>query len=148
MPRLYPPELRWRVLAAVDVGRDSQTEIAARFGVSVGWVEKILRQRRRAGHVTPACLEHLAASKHGGGASRRVTPPAVKVIRTVVTAEPAITLARLGQEVQRQTGVQVSVSRLWHWIKELGLRRLRKSSAGQRRGAGAALRKPPQRRAI
>ncbi|MBE7157554.1 MAG: hypothetical protein INR62_03810 [Rhodospirillales bacterium] len=131
MPRPYPPELRRRALAA---GRHSQAEIATRFGVSAGWVEKILRERRRLGHVPPVCLEHVDSSKHhGGGAPLRVTLRAMQVIRAVVGAQSDITLERLRVEVHRQTGVQVSASTLWHRIKDLDLRRLRKSTASQMR---------------
>ena len=53
MPAVYSLDLRERVVAAVDAGEGTQPQIATRFAVSLGWVEKLLRQRRRTGHIAP-----------------------------------------------------------------------------------------------
>ncbi len=54
---------------------------------SLGWVEKLLRQRRRAGHIKPL--------GHRGGAPRRLDERAVEAVRTAVTAQPDIALEEL-----------------------------------------------------
>lgn len=48
---------------AVGRGEGTQEQIAARFSVSLGWVEKLLRQRRRTGYIVPLVTgaEHHAA---------------------------------------------------------------------------------------
>lgn len=135
----YSLELRQRVVAAVDTGKESQAQVAARFGVSLGWIEGLLRQRRRLGHI--------AFLGHGGGYPHRVTPRAVEVIRAVVTAQPDVTLARLREAVQTQTGVQVGTTALWRWIKDLGLQRLRKSTAKQMKAPAKYLDKAQHRKA-
>ncbi len=49
MPRSYSNDLRRKVLEAHAAGKGSMRELAERFGVSLGWVEKISRQQRRTG---------------------------------------------------------------------------------------------------
>ena len=78
MPAVYSLDLRQRVVAAVDAGEGTQAQVAARFAVSLGWVEKLLRQRRRAGHIAPI--------GHRGGAPRRLDGLALEVVRAAVAA--------------------------------------------------------------
>lgn len=120
MPATYSLDLRERVVAAVDAGEGTQPQIAARFAVSLGWVEKLLRQRRRAGHVAPL--------GHRGGAPRRVDAPALEWIRRLVTAQPDLALEELRLRLRRQARVRVSVSTLWRWIEALDLPRKKRRS--------------------
>ena len=120
MPATYSLDLRERVFAAVDMGDGTQEQIAARFAVSLGWVEKLLRQRRRAGHIQPL--------GHRGGAPRRVDGPALEAIRATVAAQPDIALEELRLRLRRQACVRVSVSTLWRWVEALGLPRKKRRS--------------------
>ena len=115
MPATYSLDLRRRVVAAVDAGDGTQEQIAARFSVSLGWVEKLLRQRRRTGHIEPI--------GHRGGAPRRLDDQAVEAVRATVTAQPDIALEELRLRLRRQARVRVSVSTLWRWVEALGLPR-------------------------
>ncbi len=120
MPAVYSLDLRARVVAAVDAGQGTQAQIAARFAVSLGWVEKLLRQRRRAGHIQPL--------GHRGGATRRVNEAAVERIRTLVSAQPDIALEELRLRLRRQARIKVSVSTLWRWVEALDLPRKKRRS--------------------
>ena len=122
MPATYALDLRERVVATVDAGEGTPPQIAARFAVSLGWVEKLLRQRRRAGHIAPV--------GHRGGAPRWVDETALEAIRAAVTAPPDIALEelRLRLRLRRQARVRVSVSTLWRWVEALGLPRKKRRS--------------------
>ena len=120
MPATYSLDLRERVVAAVDAGEGTQPQIAARFAVSLGWVEKLLRQRRRAGHIAPG--------GHRGGAQRRVDEHALGLIQAAVAAQPDIALQELRLRLRRQARVKVSVSTLWRWVEALGLPRKKRRS--------------------
>lgn len=63
MPATCSLDLRRGAVAAVDAEQDMQAQTAARFAVSLGWVEKLLHQRRRVSHVAPL--------GHRGGVPRR-----------------------------------------------------------------------------
>ena len=144
MPATYSLDLRERVVAAVDAGQGTQTQIAARFAVSLGWVEKLLRQRRRVGHVAPV--------GHRGGAVRRVDEHALEAIRAAVTAQPDIALEELRLRLRRQARIKVSVSTLWRWVEALGLPRKKRRSLPARptkeSGAPSVSRSPASTRAI
>ena len=130
MPAVYSLDLRERVVAAVDAGEGTQPQIATRFAVSLGWVEKLLRQRRRAGHIAPV--------GHRGGAVRRMDAPALEAIRAAVTAQPDIALEELRLRLRRQARIKVSVSTLWRWIEALDLpRKKRRSLPGRLTKASA-----------
>ena len=120
MPATYSLDLRQRVVAAVDAGEGTQEQIAARFAVSLGWVEKLLRQRRRTGHIQPI--------GHRGGAPRRLDEDAIKTVRATVAAQPDIALEEWRLRLRRQVHVRVSVSSLWRLITTLDLPRKKRRS--------------------
>ena len=51
MARAYSDDLRRKLLEAHDQGQASLSELAARYGVSRGWVWKISAARKRSGQV-------------------------------------------------------------------------------------------------
>ena len=95
--------------------------IAARFAVSLGWVEKLLRQRRRTGHI--------AALGHRGGAPRRLDEHAVAAVRSALQARPDMALEELRLRLRRQAKLKVCVSSLWRLIHTLDLPRKKRRSS-------------------
>ena len=120
MPAVYSLDLRERVVAAVDAGASTQEQIAARFSVSLGWVEKLLRQRRRTGHIAPL--------GHRGGAPRRLDEHAVAAVRAALHAQPDMALEELRLRLRRRARLRVSVSSLWRLINTLDLPRKKRRS--------------------
>ena len=59
--KTYSADLRERVVAACDAGRYPRVEIAAIFGVSAGWIRRLLQRRRESGSVAP--LPHRCGRK-------------------------------------------------------------------------------------
>ena len=121
MPATYSLDLWRRVVAAVDVGDATHEQVAARFSVSLGWVRKLLGQRRRVGHVEPL--------GHRGGAPRRLDERAVEAVRAAVTLQPDITLVELRLRLRRRERVRVSVPTLYRVIETLGLPRKKRRSS-------------------
>lgn len=115
MPATYPEDLRRRVVVAVDAGDTTQAAVAMRFAVSVSWVKKLLRQRRRVGHVEPL--------GHHGGARRRLDERALEAVRLAVIAQPDIALEELRRHLRRRQSVRVSVPTLCRVVEALGLPR-------------------------
>ena len=120
MPATYSLDLRRRVIAAIDEGDATQAQVAARFSVSLGWVRKLLGQRRRVGHVEPI--------GHRGGAPRRLDERAIEAVRVVVTLQPDIALEELRLRLRRRERVRVSVPTLYRVIEALGLPRKKRRS--------------------
>ena len=121
MPATYSLDLRRRVVAAVDVGDATQAQVAARFSVSLGWVRKLLGQRRRVGHVE--------ALGHRGGAPRRLDERALEAVRAAVTLHPDIALEELRLRLRRCERVRVSVPTLCRAVEALGLPRKKRRSS-------------------
>ena len=83
----FSTDLRERIVAAYDQGGSTQPQVAARFGVSLGLVKKLLSQRRRVGHVTPL--------GHRGGHPPKIRKTHLRRLRALVRKQPDLTLEQL-----------------------------------------------------
>ena len=109
--KAYPVELRERVVAAVDRGEGSWAATAARFRVSVGFVGKLLRQRRRTGSIEPR--------RGWTGSPPALDERALGRLRTAVLADPAATL----DELRRRARLSCSRPTVFRYLKRLGFSR-------------------------
>ena len=126
MPRAYSDDLRSKLLQAYAAGRGSLEELAQQFGVSYGYSKKIRRQQLETGQPQrPRQLRH--------GPTGQLSAQIKQYLRTAVIRQPDVTLAELQQQLRRVHQVQISGSRLWYWLRGLGLRH-KKNAA--RPGAG------------
>lgn len=108
-------DLRARIIRFYEAHDDhTQEEIAELFGVSLSFVEKLLRRWRT--------TDSSAALPHGGGATRLLQAHTAKV-SDLVAAQPDLTLAELQTQVAAQTQVQASVPTLCRELQRLRLRR-------------------------
>ena len=76
MARAYDDDLRRKFLAAQERGEAGLRKLAARFGVSYGWAQKVLRQKRRTGQAERV--------RHRPGPRSRMTPEIADYIRVQV----------------------------------------------------------------
>lgn len=116
----YSLDLRQRILRAWERRFGSQRTIADVFGVSLAFVEKVLRQHRTTGNIAP--------KPHAGGQKPRLDAAAQAMIRRLVREHPDATLHELGAEVAAETGVQVSVATMCRVLQRLGLPRKKSRS--------------------
>lgn len=129
----YPQELRVRVVAAVEQGEHSITEIARLFNVGVTFVKKMLRLHRAGDDLAP---------RHGGGPEPSLKEPEHKVLREHVAAQPDASLAELQQALVDKRAVSVSQATICRALQELGLPRKKRASsprnATKNRGSSSA----------
>jgi transposase len=126
MPRAYSDDLRLKLLKAYAAGRGSLEELASQFGVSYGYTKKIRRQQLESGRPErPHQLRH--------GPTGLLSAEVKQYLRATVARQPDVTLAELQQHLRHAHQVQISCSRLWYWLRGLGLRH-KKNAA--RPGAG------------
>lgn len=109
MARAYGDDLRRKVLSAYGSGKGTMKELALRFDVSYGWVQKIARSERESGSYkrvpqrrAPSRIDH-------------------EVVRRLVEREPDIVLVEL-QRKSAEQGVRASTVHLWRVLRKLGLR--------------------------
>jgi transposase len=127
--RPYSLDLRQRVIAALDAGEGSQAEIAARFRVSVSFITRLLRRRRRTGSVAPA--------PHGGGHPPALDRAARRRLRRLVREQPDATL----QELAARVGVPCGRMAIFRTLRQLKITRKKKSLHASERDSRRVRRK-------
>jgi transposase len=124
----YSPDLRERVLAAVQAGEQSQAQIAKQFKISHATLENWRRRQRDTGH--------WAALPHGGGRTRTLQDYEA-FLRAEVKQQPDVTLEELCTRVAKAKGLAVSPSMMCRELQRLKLPRKKRRSTtarGTRRG--------------
>ena len=135
MASAYSDDLRRKFFEAYQRGDGSLAVLAARFGVSLGWAEKLMRSLRQTGRI----------ERPGGGPrgpASKLTPELRERMGAWIQTQPDLTLAELQLRLWEDHDLAVSLSRLWTVLGEMGLR-LKKShstppSKTRRRPASSA----------
>jgi transposase len=118
MARAYEDDLRRKIFEAHANGHGSFRKLAAVFGVSLGYVEKIFRQRQATGQ-----MERV---RHRPGPKSRVSAAVAGRMVELVEANSDLTVAELREQIVADSGVEMSWSLVRLWVVRLGLR-LKKS---------------------
>lgn len=111
----YSLDLRQRVVRAYEQADTSISEIAEQFGVSLGFVKKMLRQWRATGDLSPL--------PHGGGKPTRLPPPLRQKLRGKVRAQSDITLTELQAFLLTEEQTSVHIATISRALAKLDLPR-------------------------
>jgi transposase len=117
--RPYSPDLRERIVAAVERGKGSLRELADVFSVSLSCIVRLLRRHRATGSSLP--------QPHAGGPRPLLDEDACQRLRALVREQPDATLA----ELQGRLGVPCSLSTLCRALQRLGISRKKKTLHAQ-----------------
>jgi transposase len=120
MARAYEDDLRLKIFEAHAKGHGSFRTLSEVFGVSLGYVEKIFRQRKKSGKGERV--------RHRPGPKSRVSAAVADRIVALVEANSDLTVAELRERIVADTGVEMSWSLVRLWVVRLGLR-LKKSQS-------------------
>src|SRR5215207_7210493 len=120
--KAYSLDLRRRVLTAALRSNHTIPEVAELFGVSMAFVNKMLRLHRAG--------EDLAPRPHGGGHTPRLGARHHKLLRAAVAANNDATLGELRQHLAAKSRVGISDSTVSRALKALGLPRKKKHEGG------------------
>ena len=129
----YSHDLRERVAAAAALPGRTQPHVAAPFGVSVGFVAKLVQRQRHTGSV--------AAKPRSGGVAPRLDARAEKRALAQVARCPDTTLAALGEWLSRKRLPAASPATLCRLLARHGWGRKKKRPRQPTRrpsGAGPA----------
>jgi len=121
----YSRDLRTRVLADRDAGMASK-DVAAKFRVSLSWVNRLVQRRRETGEVAPRPQTVFKTQAFAGQEDR---------LRALVDAQPDRTLAELREALRSSaslSSVWRALDRLQLTVKKNGTRR-RTTPSGRRR---------------
>jgi transposase len=108
----YGPDLRARVLAALDAGATVR-EAAARFAVSPSYCAKVRLRRGATGEVE--------ARPQRGGHRPRLLAPHEAALRARLDEDRDATLAGLRAWLRREHGVSASIGTVWASLARMGL---------------------------
>ena len=125
----YSMDLRERVAAAVDLYEGSQRQIARRFRVSLSFITRLLRTRRRTGSLAP--------KPHSGGHPSALDRAGRDRLRRLVRKQPDATL----EELAGRVGVRCSRMASFRTLRKLEITRTKKSLHAQERDTPRVRRK-------
>ncbi|WP_345060074.1 hypothetical protein, partial [Hymenobacter glaciei] len=113
-------DLRERIAAACASGDSSLGQVAARFSVSLSFVNKLRQRQRTSGS--------LAALPHRGGPSPLLDEAARTQLAACVAQQPDATLDELRVLLAASGGPAVGRTTLWQGLQALDLRRKKRVS--------------------
>lgn len=117
--RPYSPDLRERIVAAVERGQGSLRELADVFLVSLSCIVRLLRRHRTTGSSLP--------QPHAGGPRPLLDEDACQRLLALVREQPDATLA----ELQARLGVPCSLSTICRALQRHGISRKKKTLHAQ-----------------
>ena len=116
--KAYPKELRERVVAAVEQGEHTHTEIANLFQVSVTFIKKMRRWQRAGQDLAP---------RQGGGPALLLQAPELALLCAEVGACPDATRSELQNVLAEKRDVTASLPTLCRALQQLDLPRKKKA---------------------
>ncbi len=96
-------------MASYDKGDATRDQIAARFGVSLGMVKKLLQQRRESGDIAPR--------HHRSGRKPLILATHRREMRTLLAKKPDLTL----QELRAALALHCSLPAIHYALEAIGL---------------------------
>lgn len=118
--KAYSVDLRERIVAAYEEGKESQPQIAERFQVSSSMVHRLLRRYRESGSCEPRA--------RGGGARAKLNSAQMLQVAQMIEADNDATLAELCEQVMTQLEVKVSRATMGRITQRLNFTRKKKRS--------------------
>ena len=116
----YSIDVRHKILQAYERRLGSPRALAHLFGVSLAFVEQVLRQHRTTGSIAP--------KPHTGGRRALLEEAIHLLLRQLVRDDPDLTLHELCTRIAAETGVRVSVPTMCRILQRLGLPRKKSRS--------------------
>ena len=132
--KAYPKELRERVVAAVEQGEHTHTEIANLFQVSRTFIKKMLRWQRAGEDLAP---------RQGGGPALLLQAPELALLCAEIGACPDATLSELQSALAEKRDITASLPTLCRALQQLALPRKKKASStrsAMKRNASSSVR--------
>lgn len=123
--KAYSIDLRQKLVDAYEKGDISQRKLAEQFGVATSFVQKILKQYRETGDLSPKVRQEQTPTK--------LNPEQLEMLRQMVEAENDATLEELRQKLHLQTNVLIARSTVDRMVKRLGFTFKKKRSMPVRR---------------
>jgi transposase len=117
--RPYSKDFRLKVVRAYERGEGSQRVLARLFGVSLSFIQDLLRRYRQTGSVEP--------KPHGGGSPGKIGPH-LSMSERLHEQQPDASLAERCEQLAATAPVHVGRTTMHRALKRLGLTRKKRRS--------------------
>jgi transposase len=100
--KAYSLDLRQKIVNAYAAGGISQRKLAKNFGVTLGFIQSLLKRQREEGVITPKVRTKQTPTK--------LNPEQLEILRQLVEAQPDATLSELREQLYQKTQVLIGVA--------------------------------------
>jgi transposase len=100
--KAYSLDLRQKIVNAYAAGGISQRKLAKNFGVTLSFIQALLKRQREEGVISPKVRTKQTPTK--------LNPEQLEVLRQLVEAQPDATLSELREQLYQKTQVWVGVA--------------------------------------
>lgn len=115
MPVAYSSDLRTRVIEAWNAKEGTQTQLAARFKVSLSYVKRVLRRYRLNGQTE--------AKPRGATLAPIIGGEVLKLVQGWIETKPHISLEELCEQLEAQAEIKVSQPTMCRAVQRLKMPR-------------------------
>ncbi len=100
--KAYSLDLRQKIVNAYAAGGISQRKLGKNFGVTLAFIQTLLKRRRETGVIIPKVRTQQTPTK--------LNPEQLEVLRQLVEAQPDATLSELRDQLYQKTQVLIGVA--------------------------------------
>ncbi|GAA6618464.1 transposase [Scytonema sp. NUACC26] len=100
--KAYSLDLRQKILDTYLEGRMSQRQLAKRFCVTLGFIEKLLKQYRETGTIAPKVRTQQTPTK--------LNEQQLNVLKEIVEAKNDATLSEIRESLKEKIGITIGIS--------------------------------------
>ena len=122
----YSLDFRQKIVDAYAMGDISQRKLAKNFGVTLSFVQKLLKQQRELGTIAPKVRTEQTPTK--------LNSAQLEILRQLVVEQPTATLEELRERLYAQTNVLIGVATVDRMVRlKLNLNFKKKSPLQEKR---------------
>lgn len=111
--KAYSVDLRQKIIDSYHTKPISQRRVAEQFSVALSFVQKLLKQYRQTGNISP--------KPHGGGAQLKLSPEQLAILAELIENNNDATLEELCSLLKEKTGVEVSRATMGRMTQKLNI---------------------------
>ncbi|MEB3180359.1 MAG: transposase [Nostocaceae cyanobacterium] len=109
--KAYSLDFRQKILDTYLKGGISQRQLAERFCVTLGFIEKLLKQYRETGNIAPKVRSQQTPPK--------LNSEQLNVLREIVEAKNDATLSEIREQLKEKTGIMIGISTVDRMLKRM-----------------------------
>ena len=111
--KAYSLDLRQKILEVYLKDGISQRQIAKRFKVALSFIEKLLKQYRPTGNISPKVRIQQTPLK--------LNEEQLNVLKEIVLAKNDATLAEIRKSLEEKTGILIGMSTVYRMLLRMGI---------------------------